>query len=449
MPRSPNVPTSPKVINKHADKNKNSNTIQAARLIKNSTNNPMLNSIDPTSLLVDNTDAGWTQKTSKRNHSDSSEPKSPDPTSNKKNNNKLFITTNRYEVLTQTEPAATIIEADTVSEGSIITDHIKPPPPIFMKGVLDFPGFSSVLIELIGVDNFYCKSSTDRLKIQTANPESYRTLIRYLKDQKAEYHTFQLKEDKPLRVVIRNLHPSTPTELIKAELETRLYEVRQVTNVLHKINKRPLPLFFIDLEPTDHSNEIYHLSSLLHTKVKIEEPYKPKMVSQCLNCQDYGHTRSYCGYSARCVRCGDSHSSSDCTKPRDSPPRCALCAGNHPANYRGCNVYRELQRRNKPNNKSKFLHDNVNFKSTNNNSTVKESHPPVETNPITLPPSSSQRTYAQATSNQTRDTNHSPPELDFDKKISSFLDEFKSVINPLITLLTQVISSLLNNKNDK
>jgi hypothetical protein len=164
--------------------------------------------------------------------------------------------TNHYEVLTQTEPAAKIIEADTVSERSIITDHIKPPPPIFMKGVLDFPGFSSVLIELIGVDNFYCKSSTEQLKIQTANLESYRTLIRYLKDQKAKYHTFQLKEDKPLRVVIRNLHPSTPTELIKAELEIRLYEDRQVTNMLHKINKCPLPLFFIDLEPTDHSNEI-------------------------------------------------------------------------------------------------------------------------------------------------------------------------------------------------
>jgi len=97
------------VINKHANKNKNNKTIQAACLIKNSTNNPMLNSTDPISLQVDNTDAGWTQTTSKRNHSDSPEPKSPDPTSNKIKNNKLFITTNRYELLTQTKPAATII----------------------------------------------------------------------------------------------------------------------------------------------------------------------------------------------------------------------------------------------------------------------------------------------------------------------------------------------------
>ncbi|CAI6357995.1 unnamed protein product [Macrosiphum euphorbiae] len=100
MARYSNVPTSPKVNNKHADKNKNSKNIQAARLIKYSTNSPILNFTDPTSLQVVNTEAGWTQKTSKRNHSDSSEPKSPDPTlNNKKNNNKLFITANRYEVL--------------------------------------------------------------------------------------------------------------------------------------------------------------------------------------------------------------------------------------------------------------------------------------------------------------------------------------------------------------
>jgi len=90
------------------------------------------------------------------------------------------------------------------------------------------------------------------------------------------------------------------------------------------------------LELTDQSNDIFKLSSILHTKTKIEEPYKLKLISQCLNCQDYGHTRSDCGYSTRFVRCGDSHSS--CTKLRDSPPKCALCLDNHPANYRGCNA---------------------------------------------------------------------------------------------------------------
>lgn len=124
----------------------------------------------------------------------------------------------------------------------------------------------------------------------TAKPESYRTLVHFLRTPKAEFHTFQLKEDKPIRVVIRNSHPTTPTDLIKSELKTCLFEVRQVSSVLHKISKIPLLLLFVDLEPTDQSKDIYKLTPLFHTLIKVEEPYKPKNISQCSNCQDYGHT---------------------------------------------------------------------------------------------------------------------------------------------------------------
>jgi len=56
---------------------------------------------------------------------------------------------------------------------------VKPPHPIFVKDVHDFPGLCTELIALIGVDNFNCKSTTDLLKIQTANPESYRKLLHF------------------------------------------------------------------------------------------------------------------------------------------------------------------------------------------------------------------------------------------------------------------------------
>jgi hypothetical protein len=92
---------------------------------------------------------------------------------------------------------------------------IKPPPPIFVKEVNDFPGLCTELIAQIGVDNFHCKSTSDRLKIQTSNIESYRKLVHFLREEGAEFHTYQLKEDKSTGVEIRNLHPSTPTDLIK------------------------------------------------------------------------------------------------------------------------------------------------------------------------------------------------------------------------------------------
>ncbi|KAE9545454.1 hypothetical protein AGLY_000997 [Aphis glycines] len=293
----------------------------------------------------------------------------------------------------------------------------KPPPPVFVKGVEDFPELCARLIEIIGVENFICKSSADKLKIQTSNPESYRTLIHFLKDENAQYHTYQLRENKLLRIVIRNLHSSTPIKAIKEELEFILFEVRQVTNVLHKVNKNPLPLFFVDLEPTPKSKEIFELSSLLHTKIRIEEPYKSKVISQCLKCQEYGHTRTYCGYHPRCVRCEDSHQTSDCPNPRDAPPKCALCSENHPANYKGCSIYRELQRRKKPTSKSNIVTDNIRYKSPN----IQSSHLPNDTLFNKPPYSDQHKSYAHITSNQSNNHAHSsnpiPPDVDVNKII--------------------------------
>ncbi|KAL4090786.1 hypothetical protein QTP88_025561 [Uroleucon formosanum] len=276
--------------NKNSNKNKNAN-IQAGRLNKQHIiNNITLNATNPSSSrdnIDDSSNGEWTHMPSKRHLSDSSDSLSPDPTINK--NKKLFITKNRYEPLqaeSQITQNSTTDTQKSISETPNYVNPIKPPPPIFVKGIVNFPDLCAALIEKIGVDNFFCKSSTYSLKIQTANPDAYRTLVHFLRDQNAQFHTYQLREDKPTRVVLRNLHSSTSTELIKSELELRLFEVRKVTNVLHKTSKSPLPLFFVNLEPTVHSNDIFKLSSFLHTKIKVEEPYKPKVISQCLNCQD-------------------------------------------------------------------------------------------------------------------------------------------------------------------
>jgi hypothetical protein len=178
------------------------------------------------------------------------------------------------------------------------------------------------------------------------NSDSYRTLVRFLREEKDEFHefhTYQFKEDKPTRVVLCKFHSTTPPELIKSKLERRLFEVRQVSIILPKLNKNPLPLFFVDLESTSQSNEIFQLTSLLHTKIKVEEPYKTKTISQCTNCQVHRHTKLYCGYPARCVRCGGHHLSVNCPNTHDAPSKCVLCSVDHPTNYKGCSIYMDLQ----------------------------------------------------------------------------------------------------------
>lgn len=229
-------------------------------------------------------------------------------------------------------------------------------------------------------------------------------------------------------------------------MEVRLFEVRQVTNLLHKVNKNPLPLFFVDLEPTPKSKEIFELSSLLHTKIKIEEPYKSKVISQCLNCQEYGHTRAYYGYHPRCERCGAGHQASDCPNPQNSPQKCALCSENHPANYKGCSIYRDLQCRKKPTSKSNIVADNTRYNSSN----VQRSHPQNDSFSNIYLSSDQPKTYAQATSNQSNTHLHPStplsPDADVNKILSSFLEKFESLISPLLSLLTKVISNLLDKK---
>jgi hypothetical protein len=160
----------------------------------------------------------WVVKSNKRNCSSSSaseslnSPKTPTQPIKKK----LFASRNRFEVFSQPDKNDDIQNATNTTNNLDKTNNldqtnvdslIKSPPPIFVKGVQDFLELCSRLIEILGVENFICKSSTDRLKIQTSTPEAYRTLIYFLKDQNSEYHTYQLQQDKPTRVVIRNLHP--------------------------------------------------------------------------------------------------------------------------------------------------------------------------------------------------------------------------------------------------
>lgn len=125
-------------------------------------------------------------------------------------------------------------------------------------------------------------------------------------------------------------------------------------------------MFFVDLEPTKINSVIFEVKSLLHTKIKVEEPYKRRDVIQCLNCQYYGHSRKYCSYSPRCVRCGGNHPSSSCSKSNESPAKCALCEDDHPANYKRCGIYKDLQRFRKPILNKRATQDNVIKGRTNN-----------------------------------------------------------------------------------
>jgi len=408
----------------------------------------------------------------KRNLSVSSTPPSS-PSAIIAKKTKLFVTPNRYEALIADDESPNPdndnnnIDIDSLHEnigqGQSNTTHNTPksilPPPIFIKGVLDFIGLRNSIRDLIGPSSFLCKSSTAHLKIQTDNPDNYRKLIRLLKEINAQFHTYQLHSEKSLRIVVKNLHPTTPVEDIAAAIEEIGHSVKNVINIKHHQTKSPLPMFFVDLNPQESDNDIFSITALLHTKVKIEEPHKKREIPQCLNCQSYGHTRTYCAYPPKCVKCGDTHPTSSCIKPPDLPAKCALCSGPQPANYKGCLIFKQLGQKH-PNYSSKTANTssktaNISSKTANISSFNQQpllppdtSSSPGDRHQLDENSSTYPRSYANAAKGHPPN-NHSNPTDNNMNDFTKFLDEFKSIINPLLSLLTQVLTNLINNINTK
>lgn len=88
--------------------------------------------------------------------------------------------------------------------------------PIIVRELTDFVCVWFNLIDLLGLDNFAVKSIIKSLKILSYNPSLYQTIINYLKDNKSEFQTYQLQDEKFVRTLMRNLRPITNTaEIIK------------------------------------------------------------------------------------------------------------------------------------------------------------------------------------------------------------------------------------------
>lgn len=354
----------------------------------------------------------------------------------KKVDSNIFISPNRFSLIAPT------IEDDpmdnTNENENILEKNQSPkPPPIFIQTQLNFNNFYTKIKQLTDSSGFECKSSTKGLKLQTYSSDSYRTVINYFKENNVSFHSYQLKELKAFRVVIRNLHPTTDVSFIKEELLNNGFSTRNIMPVINKLTKTPLPVFFIDLEPGPTNADIYKITSLCFTKVKIEPTHPKKDIPQCHRCQAYGHTRSYCNHTPRCVRCGLEHESIECTKDRSSPAKCALCHGSHPANYKGCKTHIDLKKK-----LSQFKNNTWNNKNqhpTSSNGINQDRPHQIYSQNFPHLNSESPLPHSQ--------TNNLNPNQDLTTQLSSFINDLKALINPLVSLLTTVIEKLIKNAN--
>ncbi|GBP67577.1 Nucleic-acid-binding protein from transposon X-element [Eumeta japonica] len=139
----------------------------------------------------------------------------------------------------------------------------------------------------------------DKIKITVPDVETFRSLNKYLIDNKVQFHTYALDDVRKLKVVIRGVPEDINLDDIKSDL------INQVCGLFD---------------------------------IRVEAPHKRGVSSQCHRCQRYGHASVNCHVQPRCVKCLVPHWTSECPLSKDSgdKPACANSGQEHTANYGGC-----------------------------------------------------------------------------------------------------------------
>lgn len=79
------------------------------------------------------------------------------------------------------------------------------------------------------------------------------------KQKRNQDYTFQCKTDKKFEIVLRNMYLSTDVKELKLEIENHNRTVIKIINILETRTKKPLPLFFIELQQKETNKDIYKI----------------------------------------------------------------------------------------------------------------------------------------------------------------------------------------------
>lgn len=225
------------------------------------------------------------------------------------------------------------------------------PPPVIVSNVNNYAELESEVKDKIS--NFKTTMmNNNQIKFNVSTESDYRAITKLMNEKSAEWHTYENKQTRPIRVMARNLHHSCRPEEIKDELEQRGFKVIEVVNKYKKATDKNgkviitrLPLFMLTFSSEEDIKKIFKIEFICHMKVKIEAVRSSKLVPQCKKCQRYGHTQKFCARAPKCVKCAGDHLTATCQKPIKAKPQCSNCGKDHPASYRGCEVAKELQKR--------------------------------------------------------------------------------------------------------
>ena len=193
----------------------------------------------------------------------------------------------------------------------------------------------------------------EKLMVVPETANDFRAAVSALRSLDASkgvsFHTFSVPEDRCARLLIKNLGCRMPADVVRAELRALGICVQGVMQLRsgrrdHNPEKdRPVtPHFIVTVARGPEVTKIRSITQICGLRVTVETYTAPKGPFQCKRCQRFGHTQRNCSYAPRCVACGETHHSGECSTPKEQL-KCCGCVCNHTANYRGCGKWKDAK----------------------------------------------------------------------------------------------------------
>jgi hypothetical protein len=149
--------------------------------------------------------------------------------------------------------------------------------------------------------NFEFRNTRSGTRIVTREMADFSAIKIYLEKNKLSYFSFFPKSEKPIKAVIRHLPINTPAEDISDGLVSLGFDVisvKQMTTTRRTPSEGSpttnLPLFLITLPKTPKSQELFQLTNLCHIAIRVEAYKTQNGLTQCYNCQQFGHVWANC-----------------------------------------------------------------------------------------------------------------------------------------------------------
>jgi hypothetical protein len=115
-------------------------------------------------------------------------------------------TSNRFESLSE-PPCVKSQNGTPTNLKTPDTSKREPKPPICIYGVNNLKAMLDNLTMVTENKTYIVKAlPNNTMKIMPNTPETCRKLIQHVTDEKIIHHTYQIKEERAYRIVIRDLH---------------------------------------------------------------------------------------------------------------------------------------------------------------------------------------------------------------------------------------------------